>query len=90
MGPGRHRLVTIPVPDGGRHDALLHVVAEYGAIEERDPGDHGRLRVRLDALDDVPRLVEALVRTGVPVYGVTPHRRTLEDVFLGSVEGGTE
>ena len=44
----------------------------------------------MDTLDDVPHLVDALVRAGVPVYGVTPHRRTLEDVFLGAVEGGTE
>ncbi len=75
----------------GPHDeALLHLIAEYGVIAERDAGDHDRLRVRMDALDDVPRLVEAIVRTGVAVYGVTPHRRTLEDVFLGAVEGGTE
>ncbi len=32
-GPVRHRLVTIPVPDGGRHDALLHIDAE--AAERR-------------------------------------------------------
>ena len=75
---------------GPHDDALRHVIAEYGAIEGRDAGDQDRLRVRMDALDDVPRLVEAIVRAGVAVYGVTPHRRTLEDVFLGAVEGGTE
>jgi hypothetical protein len=31
-----------------------------------------------------------LARAGVTIYGVTPRRRTLEDVFLGAVEGGTE
>ena len=75
---------------GPHDDALRHVIAEYGAIEGRDAGDQDRLRVRMDALNDVPRLVEAIVRAGVAVYGVTPHRRTLEDVFLGAVEGGTE
>ena len=35
-------------------------------------------------------LFQALARAGVPIYGVTPHRRTLEDVFLSAVEGGTE
>lgn len=68
-------------------DAVLRLVEEYGAIEAREAGE---LRVRLDVLDDVPRLVAALVGAGVPIYGVTPHRRSLEDVFLGSVEGGTE
>jgi ABC-2 type transport system ATP-binding protein len=75
----------------GPHDeAVLRVIAEYGAIESREPGAHNTLRVRMDMLDDVPRLVAALVHAGVPVYGVTPHRRTLEDVFMGAVEGGIE
>ena len=69
-------------------------IAEYGALDDTatgsKPDEPRRLRVRMDALDDVPRLVEAIVRAGVAVYGVTPHRRTLEDVFLGAVEGGTE
>ena len=72
---------------GPHDDATLHLIEEYGAIEAREVN---QLRVRLDDFDDVPRLVEALVRAGIAVYGVTPHRRTLEDVFLGSVEGGTE
>jgi ABC-2 type transport system ATP-binding protein len=75
----------------GPHDeAILHLIAEYGAIVGRDPGARETLRVRMDTLDSVPQLVGALVRAGVPIYGVTPHRRTLEDVFLGAVEGGTE
>jgi predicted dehydrogenase len=72
---------------GPHDDATLRLIEEYGAIEAREVN---QLRVRLDDFDDVPRLVEALVRAGVAVYGVTPHRRSLEDVFLGSVEGGTE
>ena len=72
---------------GACDDATLRLIEEYGAIEAREAD---RLRVRLDDLGDVPRLVAALVHAGVAVYGVTPHRRSLEDVFLGSVEGGTE
>ena len=75
---------------GPHDDALLHLIAEYGAIVSRDAGSQDRLRLRMDSFDDIPRLVEAIVRAGVPVYGVTPHRRTLEDVFLGAVAGGTE
>lgn len=72
----------------GAHDsAALRLIEEYGAIEAREEGS---LRVHLDVLDDVPRLVAALTGAGVPVYGVVPHRRSLEDVFLGAVEGGTE
>lgn len=72
---------------GPYDEGALRLIEQYGAIETREERE---LRVRLDLLDDVPRLVEALVQAGVAVYGVTPHRRSLEDVFLGSVEGGTE
>ncbi|MDP9371448.1 MAG: ABC transporter ATP-binding protein [Chloroflexota bacterium] len=78
---------------GALDDAVLRRVEEYGAIEAATRDGHGQggeVRVRMDALDDVPRLVDALVRAGVAVYGVTPHRRSLEEVFLGTVEGGTE
>src|SRR5918997_6831326 len=58
---------------GPHDDALLHLIAEYGAIVSRDAGSQDRLRLRMDSFDDIPRLVEAIVRAGVPVYGVTPH-----------------
>ena len=72
---------------GPYDDAALRTIEEYGAIETREART---LRVRLDDPEDVPRLVDALVRAGVAIYAVTPHRSTLEDVFLGVVEGGTE
>ena len=76
-------------------EATLRRIEEYGAIESTDglptsAASRRELRVRMDDFADVPRLVDALVRAGVAVYGVTPHRRSLEDVFLGVVEGGTE
>ncbi|HEY8598298.1 MAG TPA: ABC transporter ATP-binding protein [Thermomicrobiales bacterium] len=74
-------------------DATLHRIEVYGAIETiaRDGRrDGGEVRVRMDDFADIPHLVDALVGAGIAVYGVTPHRRSLEDVFLGSVEGGTE
>ncbi len=75
----------------GPHDATLtRQIAEFGVIESQEQGQHHRLRVRIDSVDDVPALVDAIARAGVPIYGVTPHRRSLEDVFLGAVEGGTE
>src|SRR5207248_2657713 len=72
---------------GSCDEATLRLIEEYGAIQAPEERN---LRVRLDILDDVPRLVDALVRAGVAVYGVTPHRRSLEDVFLGAVGGGPE
>ncbi len=76
----------------GAHDvSVTRQIEVFGAIEGDEPdGHHRELRVRLDSLDDVPQLVAMLARTGVTIYGVTPRRRTLEDVFLGAVEGGTE
>lgn len=75
---------------GPHDDTLLRRIEEFGAIEARDQGAQHHLRVRMDSLEDVPALVDAIARAGVPIYGVTPHRRSLEDVFLGAVEGGTE
>jgi ABC-2 type transport system ATP-binding protein len=75
---------------GAYDQALIDQIAEFGAIESREAGHHNIIRMRLDSLDTVPALVNAISRTGVAIYGVTPHRRSLEDVFLGAVEGGTE
>ena len=75
---------------GPHEDTLLRQIEEFGTIEAHEVGQHGTIRVRLDTLDSVPALVATLARSGVAIYGVTPHRRSLEDVFLGAVEGGTE
>jgi ABC-2 type transport system ATP-binding protein len=75
----------------GAHDeTLIGQIAEFGAIESREQGHHTTIRVRMDSLDTVPALIDTISRAGVAIYGVTPHRRSLEDVFLGAVEGGTE
>jgi ABC-2 type transport system ATP-binding protein len=78
---------------GALDAATLRLIEIYGALEAvagDGRRDGGEVRVRLDDFADVPVLVDALVRAGIAVYGVTPHRRSLEDVFLGSVAGGTE
>lgn len=72
---------------GSCGEATVRLIEEFGAIESRE---EAHVRVRLDILDDVPRLVAALIAAGIAVYGVVPHRRSLEDVFLGAVQGGTE
>jgi ABC-2 type transport system ATP-binding protein len=75
---------------GALDEQLLAQIADFGVVESREPGQQEHLRVRLDSPELIPALVAAIVRAGVAIYGVTPHRRSLEDVFLGAVEGGTE
>lgn len=75
---------------GPHDDTLLRQIEEFGVIEAQEQGTHHEVRVRMDSLDDVPALVDTIARAGVAIYGVTPRRRSLEDVFLGAVEGGTE
>lgn len=75
---------------GAYDEAMISQIAEFGAIESREAGHHNTIRVRMDSLDTVPALVNMIAHAGVAIYGVTPHRRSLEDVFLGAVEGGTE
>lgn len=83
--------LTVTLVLGSHDQHAIHRIEEFGTIEsdERD-GPRRELQVHLDSLEDVPLLIDALVRAGITIYGVTPHRRTLEDVFLGAVEGGTE
>ena len=73
-------------------DLRRRIRRNSGVRDKRGPrkGAHYQVRVRMDSLDDVPALVDAIARAGVPIYGATPRRRSLEDVFLGAVEGGTE
>ncbi|HEY4657870.1 MAG TPA: hypothetical protein VIH11_00035, partial [Gemmatimonadaceae bacterium] len=54
----------------GREDFVREVVE-----------DAGGLRCRVTAAD-VPRVAEALVRSGLPLHELTPHRASLEDLYL--------
>jgi ABC-2 type transport system ATP-binding protein len=82
--------LEVEVTLGPHDETLLRRIEEFGVIEAREHGAHYQVRVRMDSLDDVHALVDTIARAGVPIYGVTPRRRSLEDVFLGAVEGGTE
>ncbi len=49
-------------------------------------GGEGRtVTVHLDDEEAIPPLVDRLVAAGAKVYAVTPHRRTLEDVFMEAI-----
>jgi len=68
----------------GQTPELLRELARFGPA--RDLGE-GRLYVRLAGEEQVPDLVTWLVAQGVRVYGVTPRRTSLEDVFLRLMAG---
>jgi ABC-type multidrug transport system ATPase subunit len=73
---------TRVVEVGGPEPALIERALEgiEGAVL-LGPGSHGRLMVRLGALEP-HQLNAALVSAGVPVSAVVPTERNLEDVFL--------
>ena len=68
----------------------LEVELRVDGVPERLLAEHGTLLahadgvVRLRVADEeaLPRLAEALVRSGTRLYGMTAHRRSLEETFL--------
>ncbi len=61
-------------------------VALPDAVTLLGPSADGRtLSVRVPDEEAVPLLVSRLVEAGARVYAVTPHRRTLEDVFMEAI-----
>ena len=44
--------------------------------------DNRTLTIRVPDEERIPPMVDQLVRAGAKIYAVTPHRRTLEDVFM--------
>ncbi|MCU1498132.1 MAG: putative transporter ATP-binding protein [Acidimicrobiales bacterium] len=61
--------------------AVLDAVRTLPAVVQAAPTDAGAV-VRLQARDAVPSVVSALVAAGSPVFAVTPHDPTLEDVYF--------
>ena len=59
---------------------------EYGA-EVGGRGDHIELRVREKHVSDLAR---AALGAGAELRSITPHRVSLESIFLSAVEGGAE
>ncbi|MCC6630200.1 MAG: ABC transporter ATP-binding protein [Chloroflexi bacterium] len=47
----------------------------------------GQLSLVVAHRDDIPAIVDLLAAARVPIYAVTPRRRSLEDVFIAIVEG---
>lgn len=73
----------------GRLDGDVEaLIARHGAIRQvvRDPRRPATATVEVSDEEAVARLIDALVAAGVPVYGATPHHRSLEEVFFEVVE----
>ncbi|MFF4649026.1 alpha/beta fold hydrolase [Streptomyces sp. NPDC001380] len=89
VGAGDLLLVATPAQgpealDAGGRTAAAEKAAALDGVASAEAVDAGLL-VRLDGLT-VPALVAELVRLGVPVERVGPHRR-LEDAFLSLIGG---
>ena len=61
--------------------ARLERLCAIGSVEE------GMITIMVGHQEEIPPVVDLLVAAGVRVYGVTPRRRSLEDVFISVVEG---
>ena len=76
--------VSVDLSVGSYDRALL---ARLERLCQITSAEEGRLSVTVARRDDIPPLVDLLVAAGTRVYGVTPRRRSLEDVFVDVVEG---
>ncbi len=61
--------------------ARLERLCAVSSVEE------GMITIMVGHQEEIPPVVDLLVAAGVRVYGVTPRRRSLEDVFIAVVEG---
>lgn len=81
---------------GTAEPAILDELGQLVRIEHVDGRDRPTVLVTVPDETVIARAVDLLVSRGVPIYGVTPARRTLEEVFLSVVgdgdagEGGEE
>jgi ABC-2 type transport system ATP-binding protein len=69
--------------------ALLTALADHGEVLHVEPTDAGQTVVVLGIadLERVPAVARTVVGQGIALYGLVPSRRSLEEVFIGLVEG---
>ena len=81
------RELTVELRLGGLDAESLAALRELLPVEHVNTGEPALVVVRAADEAAIARAVDLLVRRGVAVYGVTPERRTLEEVFLDVVAG---
>ena len=64
---------------------LRTLLAHHGEVLEADATT---LILSVSELEMAPAVAEAVVRAGYRLYGLVPRQQTLEDVFVGLVDGG--
>ena len=85
--------MTVELRVGPYSSETLNALREVVDIEHIDGPEGQTLIARVPDEETVARAVDLLVRHGVAVYGVTPERRSLEEVFvdiISSEEGGSQ
>ncbi len=83
--------MTLEIRVGPYSSETLEALRGVLDIEHVDGVQRQILIARARDEETIARAVDLLVRHGVPVYGVTPERRTLEEVFvdiISSEDGG--
>lgn len=78
---GHRQRLEIEV-EPGQVATALEALSGLVPPEQVTAQDGGVIAVAGIAREEVPRLIEALVRMQVPIYRVTPHESSLEDVYL--------
>ncbi len=94
-GPMRELLsreLLVELRLGRLGEEVERLVGRFGTIRdvERGLGRPVVVTVEVDDEEVVARLIDALVAAGVPVYGATPHHRSLEELFFEVVEATPE
>ncbi len=71
---------------GLENEIFAKLQQKYDSLQELA---NGSFMVRLNDYDEVPEIASFLVSSGVTLYELTPHRETLESVFM-QIVGGEE
>lgn len=80
--------LTVEIRVGPYSTGTLDALRKVVDIEHIDGAEGRTLVARVPDEETIARAVDLLVRDGVPVYGVTPERRSLEEVFVDIISAG--
>ncbi len=64
------------------------VTDEMGEMLQLQKQQDGSFVINVQNQEQVPEIVARLVASGARIYEITPHRETLENVFMRIIEGG--
>ncbi len=85
-----HRDLTVEFRLGAVEKDALDELQSVIHVDHVSAGPRTSIVARVSGDEEIAHAVDLLARHGVAVYGVTPERRTLEDVFVDVVSGEQE